>query len=191
MSDRIHASAEVDPGAVIGADTRIWHYVHVMAGARIGARCVIGQGCFIGNVAIGDGCKIQNNVSIFDGVTLEADVMIGPSAVFTNVIHPRAHVSRKHEFAPTLVKRGATIGANATILCGVTIGEYAFVGAGAVVRKDVSPHEIVVGVPAAWIGWACRCGEKLPHSDASGRSTCARCGDVYRSEGKGVVRVEP
>jgi UDP-2-acetamido-3-amino-2,3-dideoxy-glucuronate N-acetyltransferase len=160
-----------------------------MGGARIGAGCVIGQGCYVGDVAIGDGCKIQNNVSIFDGVTLEDDVMIGPSAVFTNVITPRAHVSRKAEFALTRVCRGATIGANATIVCGVTIGEYAFIGAGAVVRHDVVPHACVVGVPAGWIGWMCRCGEKLPHADGTGRMTCKRCGDAYSTRDGGVVRV--
>jgi UDP-2-acetamido-3-amino-2,3-dideoxy-glucuronate N-acetyltransferase len=188
MSDpTIHASAVVDPGATIGLDTRIWHFVHVMPGARIGARCVIGQGCYIGNVTIGDGCRIQNNVSVYDGVTLEDDVMIGSTAVFTNVTNPRAHVSRRAEFAPTLVKRGATIGANATILPGVTIGEYAFVGAGAVVRHDVASHACVVGVPAAWIGWMCRCGEKLPHADGAGKMTCARCASVYFTRDGGVV----
>ena len=191
MSDvdyQVHPSAIIDPGAQIGADSRIWHFVHIMPGARIGARCVIGQGCFIGNVTIGDGCRIQNHVSVFDGVTIEDDVFVGPSCVFTNVLHARAHVPRKDEFAPTRVGRGATLGANATIVCGVTIGEYAFVGAGAVVRRDVAPHAIAVGVPAAWAGWACRCGERLPAPDAAQVMTCARCADTYRAQGGGIVR---
>jgi UDP-2-acetamido-3-amino-2,3-dideoxy-glucuronate N-acetyltransferase len=171
----VHATAIVDgPGTHVGADTRIWHHVHVMAGAWIGDRCSIGQGCFVGKVRIGHGCRIQNHVSIFEGVTLEDDVFVGPSCAFTNVKHPRAHVARKDAFARTLVCRGATIGANATILCGVTIGEYAMVGAGAVVTRDVAPHALVVGAPAQRRGWACRCGETLPRALA-----CARCGDSY------------
>ena len=167
----------------------MWHFVHVMPGAKVGARCVSGQGCFIGNVQIGDGTRIQNNVSVYDGVTIEDDVFLGPSCTFTNVVHARAHVSRRAEYTPTLVKKGATIGANVTVICGVTIGEYAFVGAGAVVRHDVAPHAIVVGVPAAWAGWACRCGERLPAADGSGRMICARCEDSYRTQGGGIVRV--
>lgn len=171
MSDpNIHPSAVIDPGAEIGAGTRIRPFVHVSAGARIGA-----------------GCVVQANVSIVDGVTLEDDVMVGPTAVFANVHNPRAHVPPRSAPAATLVKRGATIGANATILCGATIGEYAFVGAGAVVRHDVAPHAVVVGVPAGWIGWMCRCGERLPHADGTGRMTCARCGDVYRTKDRGVA----
>lgn len=162
----IHPTAIVDEGAVIGADTSIWHWTHVVAGARIGARVSVGQGCYIGPVAIGEGCRIQNNVSVYAGVTLEQDVFLGPSCVFTNVMHPRAHVSRKDEYAPTLVKRGASIGANATIRCGVTIGEYAMIGAGAVVLQDVPDYAIVAGVPARVIGRACQCGETEP---------CARC----------------
>jgi len=185
--DLVHPTAVVDPGAQIGADTRIWHFVHVTAGARIGARCVIGQGCYLGAVEIGDGCRIQNNVSVFDGVTLEPDVFLGPSCVFTNVKHARAHVSRREEFAPTRVGRGATIGANATIVCGTTIGAYAMVGAGAVVVKDVPPHAIVVGVPATWSDWACRCGETLPAPAPDQMMTCARCGDRYRSVAGGVA----
>jgi UDP-2-acetamido-3-amino-2,3-dideoxy-glucuronate N-acetyltransferase len=145
-----------------------------MSGAWIGDRCTIGHACFIGKVRIGHGCRIQNHVSIFDGVTLEDDVFIGPSCVFTNVKHPRANVSRKHDYAHTLVCRGATLGANATIVCGVTIGEYAFVGAGSVVTTDVPPHALVVGAPARRVGWACRCGETLPNELA-----CAHCGDHY------------
>jgi UDP-2-acetamido-3-amino-2,3-dideoxy-glucuronate N-acetyltransferase len=170
----IHPTAIVEPGAHVGADTRIWHWVHVMPGAHIGARCSIGQGCFVGAVQIGDGCRIQNHVSIYDGVTLEDDVFLGPSCVFTNVAHPRAHVPRKDAYAPTRVGRGATIGANATIVCGVAIGAYAMIGAGAVVTRDVPAHALVVGAPAHRIGWACRCGETLPDALA-----CARCGDAY------------
>jgi UDP-2-acetamido-3-amino-2,3-dideoxy-glucuronate N-acetyltransferase len=169
----IHPTAIIDPGARIGAQTRIWHWVHVMPGATIGERCSIGQGCFIGAVEIGDGCRIQNHVSLYDGVTLEADVFLAPHCVFTNVAHPRAHVSRRDAYAATRIGRGATIGANATIVCGVTIGAYAMVGAGAVVTHDVAPHAIVTGVPARPTGWACRCGETLPASLA-----CARCGEV-------------
>ena len=166
----IHASAIIEDGAQIGAGTRVWHWVHVMGGAKIGAYGSIGQGCFIGNVTIGDGCRIQNNVSVYDGVTLEDDVFLGPSCVFTNVLHPRAHVPCKDTYAPTRVGKGATIGANATILCGVVIGAYAVIGAGAVVTHDVLSHALVVGVPARRIGWACRCGETLPD-----HLTCARC----------------
>jgi UDP-2-acetamido-3-amino-2,3-dideoxy-glucuronate N-acetyltransferase len=174
----IHPTAIVEAGAYVGAETRIWHWVHVMPGAHIGARCSIGQGCFIGAVRIGDGCRIQNHVSIFDGVTLEDDVFLGPSCVFTNVEHPRAHVPRRDAYAPTRVGRGATVGANATIVCGVSVGAYAMVGAGAVVTRDVPPHALVVGVPARRVGWACRCGETLPPSRA-----CARCGDEYAEAG--------
>ncbi len=174
----IHPTAIVDgPHTHVGADTRIWHFVHVMAGAYIGDRCSIGQGCFLGKVRIGHGCKIQNNVSIYDGVTLEDDVFLGPSCVFTNVKHPRAHVSRKDEYARTLVCKGATIGANATILCGITIGEYAMIGAGAVVTRDVPPHALVTGAPGRRVGWACRCGESL-HSDHH-EYRCRRCGEEY------------
>jgi UDP-2-acetamido-3-amino-2,3-dideoxy-glucuronate N-acetyltransferase len=188
---QVHPSAVIDPGARIGARTQIWHFVHVMPGAVIGERCVIGQGCFIGNVTIGAGCRIQNNVSVYDGVSIDDDVFLGPSCVFTNVVHARAHVPRKDEFQPTRVGKGATIGANATVVCGVTIGEYAFVGAGAVVRRDVAPHAIVVGVPAAWAGWACRCGERLPAPEPGGAMVCARCGDRYKQQGGGIARTEP
>lgn len=179
-STLVDKTAIVEGGVRIGADTRIWQWVHVMPGAYIGDRCSIGQGCFIGKVRIGHGCRIQNHVSLYNGVTLEDDVFLGPSCVFTNVKHPRAHVSRKDAFAHTLVCRGATVGANATIICGVTIGEYALIGAGAVVSRDVAPHAIVVGAPALPIGWACRCGETLPAELA-----CARCGDTYHlADGK-------
>ena len=174
----IHPTAIVDgPNTHIGADTRIWHFVHVMPGAFIGDRCSIGQGCFVGKVRIGHGCRIQNHVSIYDGVTLDDDVFLGPSCVFTNVKHPRAHVPRKDAYLPTHVGKGATIGANATILPGVTIGAYAFIGAGAVVTADVPPHALVAGTPGRRIGWACRCGETL--RAAEHHLVCGRCGDVY------------
>jgi UDP-2-acetamido-3-amino-2,3-dideoxy-glucuronate N-acetyltransferase len=176
----VDKTAIVDSPVHVGLETRIWQWVHVMPGAYIGDRCSIGQGCFVGKVRIGHGCRIQNNVSLYAGVTLEDDVFLGPSCVFTNVKHPRAHVSRKDAFAHTLVCRGATVGANATVICGVTIGEYALIGAGAVVTRDVAPHAIVVGSPATPVGWACRCGETLRDELA-----CARCGDAYHlADGK-------
>ena len=176
----IHPSAIVDgPNTHVGAETRIWHFVHVMPGAYIGDRCSIGQGCYIGKVRIGHGCRIQNHVSIFDGVTLEDDVFLGPSCVFTNVKHPRAHVSRKASYERTLVCKGASVGANATIVCGVTIGEYALIGAGAVVTADVPPHALVIGAPGRWAGWACRCGETLPAREGTQNLRCRRCGDRY------------
>ena len=185
----IHPTAVVDgPNTHVGADTRIWHFVHVMPGAYIGDRCSIGQGCFIGKVRIGAGCRIQNNVSIYDGVTLEDDVFLGPSCVFTNVKHPRAHVPRKDEYARTLVCKGATIGANATILCGITIGEYAMIGAGAVVTRDVPPHALVTGSPGHRVGWACRCGETLRSSHHEYR--CRRCGEEY-AELDGLLEAVP
>ncbi len=175
-----HESAVVDAGAQVGDGTRIWHFAHVCAGAVIGRDCVIGQGCYIAGVRIGDRVRIQNHVSVYDGVTLEEGVFLGPSCVFTNVMNPRAEVSRKHEYRPTLVRRGASIGANATIVCGVTIGEYAFVGAGAVVRSDVPAYALVVGVPARPVGWMCACGARLAVGDgAAGRSVCGECGLAY------------
>jgi UDP-2-acetamido-3-amino-2,3-dideoxy-glucuronate N-acetyltransferase len=178
MEPLIHPTAIVDgPDTRVGAGTRIWHWVHVMPGAQIGERCSIGQGCFVGRVRIGDGCRIQNHVSIYDGVTLDDDVFLGPACAFTNVKHPRAQVARKDEYAPTHVGRGATIGANATILCGVAIGAYAMIGAGAVITRDVPAHALVVGAPARRIGWACRCGETLPPE-----LICARCGEAYVEE---------
>jgi len=168
----IHPTAIIDDGAQLGADVRIWQWTHVMPGARIGARTSIGQGCYIGAVQIGAGCRIQNNVSLYEGVLLEEDVFLGPSCVFTNVTHPRAHVSRKDRYETTVVQRGATVGANATVICGVTIGHHAMIGAGAVVTRDVPPHAIVIGAPAVQIGWACTCGETLP-----AELVCARCGE--------------
>lgn len=182
MSTLIHPSAIVDDGAQIGEGTRIWHWVHVCAGARIGGRCSLGQNVFVGNrVVIGDRVKIQNNVSVYDNVTLEDDVFCGPSMVFTNVYNPRSAISRKSEYRPTLVKRGATLGANCTIVCGVTIGEYAFVGAGAVVNTNVPDFALMLGVPARHAGWMSRYGERLELPlTGVGESTCPRTGDRYR-----------
>lgn len=172
----IHPTAIVDDGASIGDGTRIWHFTHVLTGTVIGRNCVLGQNVMIGpDVHLGDGCKIQNNVAIYKGVTLEEDVFCGPSCVFTNVLTPRAFVERKQEFAPTLVRRGATIGANATIVCGNTIGAYAMVGAGAVVTKDVPDYALIVGNPARQIGWVSRAGERL-NDDL----VCPRSGERYR-----------
>ena len=174
----IHPSAVVDRGAAVGKGTRIWHFAHVMPGAVIGRDCVIGQGVFIAATArIGDRVKIQNHVSVYDAVTLEDDVFCGPSAVFTNVSRPRSPFPRKDRYEPTRVGRGATIGANATVVCGHTVGAWAFVGAGAVVTADVPPHALVVGVPARRIGWACVCGERLPNT------SCKACGRRYRRGG--------
>src|SRR6266699_1896836 len=158
----VHESSYVDAGARIGKDTKIWHFCHVMSGAVIGERCSLGQNVVVmAGTRIGNNVKIQNNVSIYEGVTLEDDVFCGPSCVFTNVMNPRSHVSRKHEYRPTLVKRGATIGANATVVCGHTIGRYAFIGAAAVVTKNVPDYALVVGNPGRVTGWMCECGAKL------------------------------
>ena len=174
----IHATAAVDAGAVVGEGTRIWHFTHVLGNSRVGARCNIGQNVMIGpNVTVGNGCKIQNNVSVYTDVTLEDDVFCGPSMVFTNVLTPRAFVERKDEFATTLVKKGATIGANATIVCGHTIGEYAMIGAGAVVTKDVPSYALVVGNPARRIGWVSRTGERLKAD-----LVCPRTGEKYEEK---------
>jgi UDP-2-acetamido-3-amino-2,3-dideoxy-glucuronate N-acetyltransferase len=181
----IDATAIIEPGAQLGEGVRIWQWVHVMPGARIGAGTSVGQGCFVGNVVIGARCKIQNHVSIYDGVTIEDDVFLGPSCVFTNVRHPRAHVSRKHAYEPTRVGRGATIGANATILCGVSIGAFAFVGAGAVVTRAVAPYSLVVGAPARRVDWVCECGETLP-----GDLACA-CGKRYQLRSVEVLELRP
>jgi len=171
----VHATAVVDPDVTIGDNARIWHFTHVLSGSRVGPGCVIGQNCMIGpDVSIGRGCKIQNNVSLYKGVTLEDEVFCGPSCVFTNVLTPRAHVERKDEFAPTHVGRGATIGANATIVCGVSIGAFAMVGAGAVVTRDVPAHALVVGNPARPIGWVSESGDRL-----GADLTCPRTGQRY------------
>lgn len=162
MNIFIHDSAIVDEGAEIGEDSRVWHFTHVCSGARIGRQCSLGQNVFIGNAAvIGDNCKIQNNVSVYDNVILENDVFCGPSMVFTNVYNPRSAIVRKGEYKTTRVKRGATLGANCTIVCGVTIGRFAFIGAGAVINKDVPDHALMVGVPAKQVGWMSEYGEQL------------------------------
>lgn len=194
----IHPTAIVDAGAAIGPGTKVWHFCHVMPGARIGAECVLGQNVFVGGAAvIGDRCKIANNVSVYDAVWLDADVFIGPSVVFTNVKTPRAFVSRKHDFRATRVGRGASVGANATIVCGRTLGAYCFVAAGAVVTVDVPPHALVAGVPARPRGWVCTCGETLPVLDASPPAEtieCPACATAFRvtaGPGGAAVGVQP
>lgn len=181
MSYTAHPSAIIDDGAQIGADTRIWHWVHVSAKARIGERCSLGQNVYVGNdVVIGNNVKIQNNVSVYDAVTLEDDVFCGPSMVFTNVYNPRSAVTRKDEYRATLIRRGATLGANCTIVCGTTIGSYAFIGAGSVVNKDVPDFALVVGVPAKQIGWMSRFGERLTLPlTGNGETTCANTNERY------------
>ncbi len=175
----VHPTAVVDGGVTIGAGTKVWHFAHILGGSTLGERCVIGQNVMIGpKVSVGSGCKIQNNVSVFDGVTLEDDVFCGPSMVFTNVLFPRAHVNRRGEFLPTLVRKGASIGANATIVCGTTIGQYAMVGAGAVVSRDVPDFALVVGSPARRVGWVSRSGDKLGPD-----LVCPRTGERYRLDG--------
>lgn len=186
MTDLIHASAIVDDGADVGAGTRIWHFAHVMGSARIGRDCSLGQNVFVGaHVVLGNNVKVQNNVSIYDGVIVEDDVFLGPSMVFTNVMNPRSAVSRKDAYLPTLIRRGASIGANATIMCGSTLGEFAFVGAGAVVTHDVPDYALVVGNPARIAGWMCVCGEKLD-LDTEGSASCDGCGRTYRRDGQAV-----
>jgi UDP-2-acetamido-3-amino-2,3-dideoxy-glucuronate N-acetyltransferase len=182
VATTIHPTAIVDAGAVLGEDCRVWHFVHISAGARIGARCSFGQNVFVGNdVTIGDNARVQNNVSIYDAVTLEDDVFCGPSMVFTNVYNPRAAVSRKAEYRRTLVRRGATLGANCTIVCGTTIGRHAFVGAGAVINRDVPDFALMVGVPARQIGWMSRHGERLALPlGGDAEAACPATGERYR-----------
>lgn len=186
----VHSSSFVDDGAVIGAGSKIWHFSHVMPGAVIGERCNLGQNVVVmSGTRLGNNVKVQNNVSIYEGVVLEDDVFCGPSCVFTNVMNPRSHISRKAEYRRTLVRRGATIGANATVVCGVTVGEYAFIGAGAVVTADVPSYGLMVGVPARRVGWMCQCGVRL--NVAGGTARCEACGTVYEeSEGR-LDRVDP
>lgn len=175
----VHSSAVVDAGAVIGEGCKVWHFSHILKGTVMGKQCIVGQNVVIGpDVVIGDKCKVQNNVSIYRGVTLEDGVFCGPSCVFTNVYNPRAFIERKHEFLPTLVKRGATIGANATIVCGSIIGKYAMIGAGAVVKTDVPDYAVMAGIPARQIGWACKCGTTLKFN--SNHAVCKYCGNEYR-----------
>jgi len=191
MDYSVHATAIVDDGARIGRGTRIWHWVHVCGGAVIGEGCVLGQNAFVGNrVVVGNNVRIQNNVSVYDNVTLEDDVFCGPSMVFTNVYNPRSAVSRKDEYRDTLVRRGATLGANCTIVCGVTIGQYAFVGAGAVVNRDVPDFALVVGVPARPVGWMSRHGERLAlPAYGNANAVCLATGERYVLDGS-VCRLE-
>lgn len=182
----VHESSYVDDGAIIGPGTKVWHFSHILPGAVIGERCNLGQNVVVmGGSRLGDNVKVQNNVSIYEGVILEDDVFCGPSCVFTNVVNPRSHVSRKSEYQPTLVRRGATIGANATVVCGATLGEYSFIGAGAVVRGEVPAFALMVGVPARRVGWMCQCGVRLTlvGSDAD----CGACGARYQ-EASGILR---
>ena len=187
-----HDTAIIDDGAQLGPGTKVWHFSHVCAGARIGASCSLGQNVFVGNdVVIGSGVKIQNNVSVYDAVTLEDDVFCGPSVVFTNVYNPRAAVSRKSEYLRTVVKRGATLGANCTLVCGTTVGEHAFVGAGSVVNRDVPAFALMVGVPARRIGWMSRHGERLGLPvRGEGEATCPATRERYRLVGDVVIMVE-
>ena len=191
MSVSVHPSAIVDDGAQIGEGSRVWHFVHICAGARIGERCSFGQNVFVGNdVEIGNNVKVQNNVSIYDAVHIEDDVFCGPSMVFTNVYNPRSAVTRKDEYRKTLICKGATLGANCTIVCGVTVGEYAFVAAGAVINRDVKSYALMAGVPARQIGWMSRHGERLnlPLS-GDGEARCPVTGDTYRLD-NGQIHAE-
>ena len=185
-----HASAIVDEGAQIGDDSRVWHFVHVCAGAKVGRGVSLGQNVFVGNkVVIGDHCKVQNNVSVYDNVILEEGVFCGPSMVFTNVYNPRSLIERKDQYLNTLVKKGATLGANCTIVCGVTIGEYAFIGAGAVVNKDVPAYALVVGVPTKQIGWMSEFGEQLDLPlTGHAETACEHTGAIYRLENQTVTK---
>ena len=193
MSYSVHPSAIIDDGAEIGDGSRIWHWVHVCGGAKIGKDVSLGQNVFVGNkVSIGDKCKIQNNVSVYDNVTLEEGVFCGPSMVFTNVYNPRSLIERKNEYRNTLVKKGATLGANCTIVCGVTVGRYAFVGAGALVNRDVPDFALMVGVPARRMGWMSRSGERLPEpTGGAGEVQCPATGERYWVEENLCGLIEP
>ncbi len=183
-----HESSYVDEPCTIGESTKIWHFSHVMKDCVIGSNCNIGQNVVISSgVVLGNNVKIQNNVSVYTGVECENDVFLGPSCVFTNVINPRSHVSRKDEYRKTIVRQGASIGANATIVCGHEVGKYAFIGAGTVVTKDVPPHAMMYGNPARLKGWVCRCGERL--TVKQGTAAC-HCGDCYRVDGENCIRIE-
>lgn len=176
----VHPSAIVDEGATIGAGSKVWHWTHVCSGAVLGERCSLGQNVYVANhVVLGNNVRVQNNVSIYDNVTLEDDVFCGPSMVFTNVLNPRAHISRKDEYRSTLIRKGASIGANATVVCGTTIGRYAFIAAGAVVSKNVPDHALMVGVPARKAGWVCQCGVKLPTLHHARHSETVHCPDCH------------
>lgn len=183
----LHSSSYVDDNVEIGSGTKIWHFCHILSGSHIGEKCIIGQNCMIGpKVTIGKRCKFQNNVSVYTGVTIEDEVFCGPSCVFTNVYNPRAFIERKTEFRPTIVKRGATNGANATIICGATIGRYAMIAAGALVKSDVPDYAIVAGVPARQVGWTCKCGTTLRQANGEGlmakgeaRMQCTYCRNEY------------
>lgn len=185
MTSQVHPTAIIDEGAEIGDGSRIWHWVHVCSGARIGKGVSLGQNVFVGNkVVLGDNCKIQNNVSVYDNVTLEEGVFCGPSMVFTNVYNPRALIERKNEYRNTLVQKGASLGANCTIVCGTTVGAFAFIGAGAVVNRDVKPYALMVGVPARQIGWMSEYGEQIPLPvKGEGSYTCPYTGQIYELRG--------
>ena len=191
MNYKKHNTAIIDDGACIGDGTKIWHWVHICGGAKIGKECSLGQNVFVGNKAvIGNNCKIQNNVSIYDNVIIENNVFCGPSMVFTNVYNPRSHIDRKNEYLKTIVESGATLGANCTIICGITIGRYAFIGAGAVVNRDVKPYSLMVGVPAKQIGWMSEYGKQIPlPTQGSAEYVCPNTGSIYRLSGDVISRI--
>jgi len=189
MNYFVHESAYVDNDAAIGAGTKIWHFTHILSGAKIGKNCILGQNvCIASGTILGDNVKVQNNVSIYEGNIIEDDVFLGPSCVFTNVSNPRSQISRRHLYEKTVVRRGATIGANATILCGVTIGKYAFVAAGAVITRDVPDYALMMGVPAHQQGWMSRHGRRLTHADKEGYMVCPESGWRYKEINPGVIQ---